>query len=226
MEDSDLTQFFVNTNCPITRRNFLKSSGLVIVCMSIFSCGDQDKPFEKVSWIELKINPKDFALGVVLGNPYLCSGCRRCEIVCSSLRYPNLIRNESSLIKLDPKRFDGLFVKFSSMWAPDTCRQCKVERDAPWCIKACPTGACHIDKKTRTRIINPDACIGCGACVDACPYQMVVLDTFKQTIKAPGGIASKCDLCSGMPACVLECPTGALQFYTPWVKKGALPGTI
>lgn len=228
MKDLNLIQSLINDDYPITRRNFLKSSGLVIVCMNIFSCNDQDKHSEKISWTELKITPKDFALGVVLGNPYICSGCRRCEIVCSALKHPHLIRTESSLIKLDRKRFEGLFVKFSPMWDPDTCRQCKVnvEGDSPRCIKACPTEACHIDNNTRARVINPDACIGCGACVDACPYQMVILDTFKRTIKAPEGIASKCDLCSGNPACVLECPTGALQFYTPWAKKRTFPGII
>ena len=226
MINLDLIQALTSSDCQLTRRNFLKSSGLTIVCISLFSCADQDKPFEKASWIELVTNPDKFALGVVLGNPYLCGGCRRCEIVCSSVKHPHLIRPESSLIKLDRKRFEGLFVEFSSMWAPDTCRQCQEDGDAPWCVSACPTGACHVDKKSKVRKINQDVCIGCASCVDACPYQMAILDTFKQTANAPEGAASKCDLCSGTPACVLECPTGSLQFYKPWVKKKTLPETI
>jgi len=226
MKDLDLVHSLMSIECPITRRNFLKSSGLVIMCMTTFSCDTPNKLFKKVSWIELKTCPKDFAQGVVLGNPYICSGCRRCEIVCSASQHSHLIRMESALLKVDRKKFEGLFINFSPLWAPDTCRQCKVEGDMPRCIEVCPTGACHIDTTTRARVINPDVCIGCGTCVDACPYQGVILDTFQQTVKAPEGRASKCDLCSGAPACVLECPTGALQFYTPWVKKRTIPETI
>ena len=202
--------FVTDINKQITRRNFLKSSGLVLISMGTFSCGEKSGLLEKAS---------DFAPGVILGNPDLCGGCRRCEIICSAIKYPGSIRTESSLIKLDRKRFEGLFEKHAPLWAPDTCRQCKVTEEAPWCVKACPTGACHVDSKTKIRAINPELCIGCGTCVEACPYHMVTLDTLLPTLKAPEGRASKCDLCMGSPACVAECPSGALQFYVPWVSK-------
>ena len=226
MKKLNLLQALICNDCQISRRNFLKSSGLTLMCINLLSCADQNKQFDEVSWIEQVTNFDKYALGVVLGDPYLCNGCRRCEIVCSSIKHSHLTRPEGSLIKLDRKRYTGLFVEQSVMWAPDTCRQCQKDNDSPWCVSACPTGACHIDNKSRIRKINQEVCIGCASCVEACPYHMPHIDTLKSTAKAPDGVASKCDLCSGTPACVLECPTGSLQFYKPWVKKKKLSETI
>ncbi len=206
-----------NNTCSqlLDRRAFLKSSGLVAVCLGVFPVN----VLAIASGIDKKTDQQKYAPGIVLGNPGLCGGCRRCEIVCSAAKHPEEIRPESSLIKFDRKRFDGLFKLFSPLWHPDTCRQCKEDGDSPWCVNSCPTGACHIDSKTGIRIINQETCIGCGSCVEECPYQMPLLDILASTPLAPDGAAAKCDLCHGRPACVSECPSSALKFYTPWVSK-------
>jgi carbon-monoxide dehydrogenase iron sulfur subunit len=47
-------------------------------------------------------------------------------------------------------------------------------------------------------ILDEEACDGCGACVDACPYQAVQVDEER-------GMALKCDLCNGDPQCISVC---------------------
>jgi carbon-monoxide dehydrogenase iron sulfur subunit len=49
--------------------------------------------------------------------------------------------------------------------------------------------------------INREFCEGCGACDEACDFQMVVMIIEK---------AMKCDLCGGEPKCARYCLTGAL----------------
>ena len=46
-----------------------------------------------------------------------------------------------------------------------------------------------------------DACIGCGACHEACPWHM-------PTVNPETGKSSKCIACG---ACVAGCPSGALS---------------
>jgi heterodisulfide reductase subunit A len=51
--------------------------------------------------------------------------------------------------------------------------------------------------------VEPDACIGCGFCVDMCPYQALsIVDGKLEIIEA---------LCKGCGTCVATCPTGALE---------------
>jgi electron transport protein HydN len=67
-----------------------------------------------------------------------------------------------------------------------------------------------IDQSSGARYINEDACTGCVACIDACPFKPpnIALDDEK-------AVAFKCDLCRGRaggPICVEYCAYGALQF--------------
>ena len=52
---------------------------------------------------------------------------------------------------------------------------------------------------------DPGKCIGCGKCVEVCPFDAIWLN--KEKMKA-----FKCDLCNGDPECVKWCPHGALKF--------------
>ena len=53
--------------------------------------------------------------------------------------------------------------------------------------------------------LNPDKCIGCGKCVEACPFDAIWLNKKE-------GKVFKCDLCNGDPECVKWCPHEALEF--------------
>ena len=52
-------------------------------------------------------------------------------------------------------------------------------------------------------VIVADECVSCGACVDACPCEVL----------APGGTCAEvtdADSCVGCGACLEACPTGAI----------------
>jgi len=74
----------------------------------------------------------------------------------------------------------------------------------------CPTSAIHRDSQEGPVLLDSERCIGCKACVMACPFGMI-------QIRHDAASALKCDLCSDRaarglpPACVAACPTGALE---------------
>jgi Fe-S-cluster-containing dehydrogenase component len=88
-------------------------------------------------------------------------------------------------------------------WAyePETCKQCG---DAA-CMNICPMQAISVSEHGGARVIDPEKCVGCGACVQACPWHMPRVNP--ETRKA-----TKCINC-GM--CVRGCPTSALTMI-PW----------
>ncbi len=86
----------------------------------------------------------------------------------------------------------------------DQPRVCRLCRRAP-CIAACPTGALYRDEALGATLLRPELCIGCSACVDACPFGMAALHP-------ETGLANICDLCNGDPACVKRCATGAIEY--------------
>lgn len=95
---------------------------------------------------------------------------------------------------------------------PDTRRFFSVMRcnhcdDAP-CVTACPVTALF---RREDGIVDFDAerCIGCKACLNACPYDALYIDPKSQT-------AAKCNFCAhrvdvGLkPSCEIVCPTNAI----------------
>jgi len=54
--------------------------------------------------------------------------------------------------------------------------------------------------------INPDLCIGCGACVPVCRYDAVLPDPQRNDVYWIDPVA-----CDGCAACVYACPTGAIK---------------
>lgn len=50
--------------------------------------------------------------------------------------------------------------------------------------------------------IKADDCVGCGACVDACPQDAITVDDIA-VINA--------DACVDCGACIDECPSGAIE---------------
>jgi Fe-S-cluster-containing dehydrogenase component len=84
------------------------------------------------------------------------------------------------------------------------CNHCD---DAP-CVEICPVNALH--KRPDAIVdLNRDVCIGCRACMQACPYDALYLNE-------DTGTAEKCHYCAhrtelGLePACVVVCPERAI----------------
>ncbi len=89
--------------------------------------------------------------------------------------------------------------------AAATCYQCS----KPECMDVCPSDAITKSDEDGVVRISMEECTGCEACVDACPYEMMLFNDDKQ-------IATKCDMCDGNAACASACPHGVIS-----VAKGA-----
>src|SRR5437899_3227931 len=126
-----------------------------------------------------------------------CIGCHACTIACKA-EHQIPIGVNRCWVKTVEK---GTFPTTRRFFFPVLCNQCE---EAP-CVRICPTNALF---KRRDGIVDlrGDACIGCRACMVACPYDQLFIDPNTHT-------AEKCNFCANrvenrlLPACVSVCPT-------------------
>ncbi|MCO6451878.1 MAG: polysulfide reductase NrfD [Caldilineales bacterium] len=95
---------------------------------------------------------------------------------------------------------------------PDARRHFQVTRcnhcANPPCVRICPVTAMY-QRDDGIVEFDPSICIGCKACMQACPYDAIYIDP-------ESGTAAKCHFCShrteiGLePACVVVCPEHAI----------------
>ena len=82
------------------------------------------------------------------------------------------------------------------------------------CIEACPVEpvkAMVRDPKTGTVYVNQEACIGCGACADACPFEVPHIDEdAEKSYKCTGCVDRVANNIE--PACSKGCPTDAITY--------------
>lgn len=88
------------------------------------------------------------------------------------------------------------------------------------CVHACTFDAIHVDENGM-RIIDVDKCTGCGACVRACPRNLIELVKKKMRVHIlctshdKGAIAKKAcgsnTACIACTLCVKECPKDAIS---------------
>jgi len=145
------------------------------------------------------------ATSVLVIDEDLCVGCDQCEKACAA--------THDGVSRLDRSAGPSLF----SLHLPTSCRHC----EHPHCMQDCPPNAIH--RLPDGEVSIADTCIGCGNCVENCPYGVIQLaqvapkTSFLSRIgrRAPKEVAKtavKCDSCAslkGGPACVRACPTGA-----------------
>jgi Fe-S-cluster-containing dehydrogenase component/formate-dependent nitrite reductase membrane component NrfD len=98
----------------------------------------------------------------------------------------------------------GYFPQARRSFQVTRCNQCL---DPP-CVAACPTAAMH-QRPDGIVDFDKSICIGCKACIAACPYDAIFINPEDKS-------AEKCNFCAhridvGLePACVVVCPTQAL----------------
>jgi Fe-S-cluster-containing dehydrogenase component len=122
-----------------------------------------------------------------------CTGCRICELVCSSAKLDEY-RPRYAAIQILIKN-EGLAC------IPSTCVQC----EDPHCMKNCIYNAIHRDEKLGIVRVKKENCTGCGMCIKACPIEGAI------KLEPTSGKALKCDICDGDPSCVKFCPTEAIK---------------
>ncbi len=202
---------------PITRRDFLKIAGIAGVGIGMLAPQLIATPVAEGAVPPMQgYGPN--AKGMVIGDPSRCTGCRRCEIACTSF---NDGKSQPTLSRIKIVRnlnygpggaqsnaARGAGVYGNLLIVQDTCRQCG--HPVP-CQLACPNGAIEIVAPVNARVINVDKCTGCQMCQVACPWGMTVFDAEKKK-------SSKCHLCNGDPECVKACPNSALR-YVPWQDR-------
>jgi Fe-S-cluster-containing hydrogenase component 2 len=125
--------------------------------------------------------------------PDKCTGCMQCELACSWVQ-TGTFQPAASLIKVHV--FDE-----EAAYTPYTCFQC----NEAWCMTSCPVNAITINPGTDAKLVVEETCVGCGLCTISCPFGTMYMNQGGQK-------ATKCDLCSGDPACARACPTGAIEF--------------
>ncbi|WP_051569214.1 ferredoxin-like protein [Alkaliphilus transvaalensis] len=199
------------------RREFLKFSGKTVAGVTVSATllslltGCQDTA--SVSGFPL-------ATGLLISDSTRCSGCRRCETICTmnndGKADPNIARvkvgRNYNFGPGGPKNdFHNKAGNYGNLEIiPDTCQQCK---DPVPCAEACPMEAIYAEEKTGTRVVDTEKCVGCGMCASQCPFKMITVDEDEKKAK-------KCFLCDGDPSCAKMCPTAALKLV-PWKEVHA-----
>src|SRR5205809_897453 len=129
-----------------------------------------------------------------------CIGCHACTTACKSENVVPIGVTRTYVKHVDV----GVFPQVRRAHQVTRCNQCA---HAP-CVTACPTAAMF---KRADGIVDFDKsiCIGCKACMAACPYDAIFINPEDHS-------AEKCNFCAhridvGLePACVVVCPTQAI----------------
>lgn len=161
-----------------------------------------------------------------------CNGCNACVIACKVEH--NTAKGIFLTVILEKEA--GQYPHANRIFYPVLCNHC----EQPPCVPVCPTTATYV-REDGIVLIDWDRCIGCGACIQACPYEQRFYVKRNQAIypnaevdyenpvayQAPASVPVKCDFCfhrvdkGRQPACVETCPTEARIFGK--LDEGELP---
>src|SRR5215510_10247323 len=129
-----------------------------------------------------------------------CIGCHACSTACKSENQVPLSVNRTYVKYVDV----GIFPQARRAFQVTRCNQC----EDPPCTHVCPTAAMYA-RPDGIVDFDKSICIGCKACIAACPYDAIFINPEDHA-------AEKCNFCAhridiGLePACVIVCPTEAI----------------
>ena len=147
-----------------------------------------------------------------------CVGCQACVVACKSennvplgvyrtwvdvYQVGDTVPDPNGDIVVDGQRYRQ---DVRVMNVPKLCNHC----DDPPCVDVCPVKATY-KREDGIVLVDPRLCIGCGTCVNACPYDARYLNPVSHT-------ADKCTFCVEridqglLPACVTSCVGRARVF--------------
>lgn len=142
-----------------------------------------------------------------------CIACRACQVACKQWNELKAVPTEQRGTYENPPQLSAntwIRVEFRErphewLFRAHTCMHCTTAS----CEQVCPTGA--ISHRGEVVFIDQEWCIGCGYCVQACPFRVPYRDEAT-------GTARKCTFCidritNGVePVCAKTCPPEAIQF--------------
>ena len=152
-----------------SRRRFLKLTGATIADLSAWGL------FRPSDGSAAPLIITEQAEGLVVADPTLCVGCRRCELACTEYNdgkaSPGIARIKVSRnLNLGPA---GLYTRQNGQgnWGngliiQDICKQCP--HPVP-CANACPNDAIVVKPPLNAQVVDTRKCIGCKMCLRACP---------------------------------------------------------
>jgi len=129
-----------------------------------------------------------------------CIGCHACSTACKSENEVPLGVQRTWVKSVET----GLYPNVARSFQVTRCNHCA----NPPCVRICPVTAMY-QRDDGIVEFDPDSCIGCKACMQACPYDAIYIDP-------SSGTAAKCHYCAhkvdlGLePACVVVCPEHAI----------------
>ena len=136
-----------------------------------------------------------------------CIDCERCIEACAQTNNVPSYGYRNAILS---RKLTGVAAsKMIREFLPVLCNHC----NRPPCVRVCPTKATYKDKKNGIVLMNESLCIGCKACMTACPYNA-------RYYNRELGSVDKCDFCyrrrlqngETTTACVEACPAGVLVF--------------
>lgn len=137
--------------------------------------------------------------GFVIDNTR-CIGCHACSTACKSENEVPLGVHRTWVKTVE----HGAYPDVKRTFQVTRCNHC----ENPPCVRICPVTAMY-QRADGIVEFDKDACIGCKACMQACPYDAIHIDPDTHT-------AAKCHFCAhridaGLePACAVVCPTEAI----------------
>src|SRR5690554_1098742 len=152
---------------------------------------------------------------IVLIDTHKCMACRGCQVACKDWNQlpagitkfrgtytnpPNLQPHTwTHMVFNETDEGRWLFAKYACMHCTEAA-----------CVDVCPAGAVS-HTKNGTVWHDVDKCIGCGLCVENCPFNVPHLDKLSNKMGKCTGCIERTT--NGLkPACVATCPNGALEY--------------
>lgn len=189
----------------MNRRDFLKQLGLMGITTAL--------PMTAMAGDKGAGNESEEFVGILVDTTK-CLGCRTCEHSCAEangLPPPAPDVSPYEIRKTSAEQFtvvNSFASKDKKYFAKQQCMHC----NQPACASACLTKA-MLKTKSGPVIWRKEKCMGCRFCMLSCPFDV---PKFEYSSNMPR--IRKCTMCferqkeGKLPACVENCPGGALTF--------------